>query len=232
MNYLNREQFDLGAECQGDAESSMESARLRASQVAAQFEKTPSTDPRKCALGIELGRLYRESEQKELAWRTLFPLLEPCLSGEHWQDAVEVCEGLYLCEQPNALVALGHALWLSVTFPVDPTLTVCQLQYVIDETPEDSDGAAVAAAVAAYVVDLRGENAQNSDAVLAVGRMFNDVARRHSGVSSPQQFDDWVKRMELDRPERFLVRLRNIIDVLVQDEWWFDRASLQARIPE
>ena len=26
-------------------------------------------------------------------------------------------------------------------------------------------------------------------------------------------------------------RLRNVIDVMVQDEWWIDRDSLRARLP-
>ena len=34
------------------------------------------------------------------------------------------------------------------------------------------------------------------------------------------------------QPDKFLVRLRNIVDVLVQEDWWFDRDELRARIPE
>jgi hypothetical protein len=37
--------------------------------------------------------------------------------------------------------------------------------------------------------------------------------------------------MELSNPALFLPRLRNIVDVLVQDEWWFDREALQAALP-
>ena len=40
-----------------------------------------------------------------------------------------------------------------------------------------------------------------------------------------------VERMELNDPDKFLVRLRNVVDVLVQDQWWFDREALQAQIP-
>ena len=39
-------------------------------------------------------------------------------------------------------------------------------------------------------------------------------------------------RMELDDPDKFLIRLRNVIDVLVQDEWWFDRDAVRDSIPE
>ena len=35
-----------------------------------------------------------------------------------------------------------------VTFPIDPEITVHLLSHVIDDTPDDADGAAVAAATA------------------------------------------------------------------------------------
>jgi hypothetical protein len=57
------------------------------------------------------------------------------------------------------------------------------------------------------------------------------VARRHSEVEDQTQFDRWVERLELDDPDKFLVRLRNVVDVLVQDQWWFDRDALQSQIP-
>jgi len=36
----------------------------------------------------------------------------------------------------------------------------------------------------------------------------------------------------LNDPDKFLVRLRNVVDVLVQDDWWFDRDALHAQLPE
>ena len=40
-----------------------------------------------------------------------------------------------------------------------------------------------------------------------------------------------MEKRELKEPDKFLVRLRNVVDVLVQDDWWFDRESLRARLP-
>ena len=57
------------------------------------------------------------------------------------------------------------------------------------------------------------------------------VARRHSEIEGQEQFDAWMKKFELDDPQRFLVRLRNVIDVLVQDDWWFDAEQLRAKLP-
>ena len=40
-----------------------------------------------------------------------------------------------------------------------------------------------------------------------------------------------MERLELKDPDKFLVRLRNVVEVLVQDDWWFDREALQAKLP-
>jgi hypothetical protein len=58
------------------------------------------------------------------------------------------------------------------------------------------------------------------------------VAERHSQIDSEAKFEFWLQKLELTDPACFLVRLRNVIDVLVQDEWWFDREKLQQLIPD
>src|SRR5574340_854440 len=73
-------------------------------------------------------------------------------------SAVEACDVLYQAKQKDSIAALGMGIWLAVTFPVDPELTVAMLIHVVDETPNDSDGAAVAAITARYVVDLRADD--------------------------------------------------------------------------
>ena len=232
MQYLNRNQFDLGADCQQDAQLPVEVLQRKAEHISRRISGSDSTDRELLAsLQHQLAEVQLELGQGATAWDTAYPAFVFHLEQESWQQAVEVCDTLFRCEQPRSLTALGHGLWLAITFPVEPSLTVSQLQHVIDETPEDSDGAAVAAAVAAYVVELRGSGNSSDDATLAVGQMMNDVARRHGNVQNHAQFDRWIEKMQLGDPSRFLVRMRNIIDVLVQDDWWIDRDALQDRIP-
>ena len=233
LNYLHREQFDLGAECQSDATVSSEVLTRKADAISRQLDQIDACDYLKQAeLKHQLAAIQIELAKEENAWSTAFPLLNFYLDKQNWEQAAAVCDTLFRCNQPDSLAALGHGLWLSITFPVDPTLTLLQLQHVIDETSEDSDGAAVAAAVAAYVVDLRSEDGGSDDAILAVGQMLNEVARRHGNVNNQEEFEQWFRRLELDQPNKLLIRMRNIIDVLVQDQWWIDRDTLQQLIPE
>lgn len=151
---------------------------------------------------------------------------------ESWEGAVQACNNMFMADQPLSLPALGQGIWLGVTFPeVEPELTVALLQHVVNETPADSDGAALAAAVAHYIADVRTEGKQHEDLTFFTNSLLATVARRHSNVESQEQFAAWFQRMELNDPEKFLVRMRNVIDVLVQEDWWVDREAIWAKLP-
>ncbi len=182
---------------------------------------------------LEMGRRLVALNQGEEAWQLCREAFDPLLHNEEWEAAADCCNILYLSEQPDALSALGQGVWLGVTYPINPELSVELLHHIIDDTPDDSDGAAVAAATAAFIVDIRTKNhPRRDDMLFFTQQMLGKVARRHSNIREQAQFDYWIQKLELDQPDKFLVRLRNIVDVLVQEDWWFDRDELRARIPE
>ena len=180
---------------------------------------------------LEMGRTLLRLERGKEAWEPAREAFDLFVQAKDWQGAVEACETLFLTEQPSSLAALGQGVWLSVTFPVSPDVTVAMLQHIVDETPDESDGGAIAAAVAHYVVDLRAEGKQRENLMFYTAQMLSSVARRHGHVDGQEEFEAWMRRLELDQPERFLVRLRNVVDVLVQDDWWIDRDAIHAELP-
>jgi hypothetical protein len=180
---------------------------------------------------LEEGRLLIRLEKMPEAWEAARAALDIHLAAENWQGAVEACDVIFSTDQPDSLPALGQGVWLAVTFPVDPELTVAMLQHIVEETPDDSDGAAVAAATAHYVAELRAEGKQRDDLLFFTSNLLGTVARRHSNVQGQEAFNFWAEKLELNDPAKFLVRLRNVIDVLVQDDWWFDSDALRSRLP-
>lgn len=180
---------------------------------------------------LDIARLHAALDRGEQAWEMARKVFDVFLQAEEWEKATEACDVLFLSNHENALSALGQGIWLSVTYPIDPELTLAMMQHIVDETPGDADGAAVAAAVGAYVVEMRAEGKQLEDLRFFANQLLGVVARRHSKIEKQEQFDLWFKKMELDDPAKFLVRMRNVVDVLVQDDWWFDREELQSRLP-
>ena len=171
--------------------------------------------------------LERTAEAFDLA-KQVFNIV---IKSEDWEQAAIACDIMFKADQPDSLAALGQGIWLAVTYPIDSEVTVALLQHIVDETPDDSDGAAVAMAAAHYVVDLRSEGKKRDDLMFFTSNLIGTVARRHSNVENQKDFDAWFKKMELYDPSLFLPRLRNIVDVMVQDEWWLDREALSQKLP-
>lgn len=186
---------------------------------------------RRADLLLQLARALVRLEKKTEAWATARTAFELYLAEQAWEGAVQACDILFLSEQALSLAALGQGIWLAVTYPVDPELSVAMLQHVVDETPPEADGAAVAAVAAHYLADLRAEQPQRDQLLIYTNQVLATVARRHSDIEGQQAFDRWLVEMELNDPALFLPRLRNVVDVLVQDDWWFDREALQAKLP-
>jgi len=186
---------------------------------------------RRADLELQLGRALVRLEKGPEAWEAARKAFDLYLDEQAWEGAAQACDILFLAGEPQSLAALGQGIWLAVTYPVDPELSVALLQHVVEETPPDSDGAAVAAVTAYYLVDLRARDPQREHLLLYASQVLATVARRHSGVAGQQDFNKWIEDMELNDPALFLPRLRNVVDVLVQDDWWFDREALQAALP-
>lgn len=229
----------LGDAAIGDADSSEDAkeSAILVQRIVADTRRLlaqPATDRdplRRAELLLQLGRALLRLEDFSEAWVAAREAFAIYAHERSWEGVVQACDILFLSDRPESLPALGQGLWLAVTYPVDPELTIAMLKHVVDETPPDSDGAAVAAVTAHYVADLRAEGSQREDLLLYTAQLLTTVARRHSAVEGQGEFDTWFKRLELHDPALFLPRLRNVIDVLVQDNWWVDREKLMAELP-
>ncbi|MFV2003833.1 MAG: hypothetical protein ACC650_01455 [Gammaproteobacteria bacterium] len=175
---------------------------------------------------IGMGRADESWEKARSAFDTFIEL-------EQWQDATESCDVLYQSAQPASLVALAHGVWLAVTYPVEPQLTVNMLGYVVDETPANADGAAVAAITAHYVADVRAKDDELKSLTFLTRQMLANVAKEHSGVEDQEGLNAWLERLELLDPDVFLPRLSLVLGAIVPaDAWWFDRDALREKIPQ
>ncbi len=167
------------------------------------------------------------------AWEMARAAFDVLLVSEAWQEAVEACDVLYQTGQPASLLALAHGVWLAVTYPIDPSLSVNMLSYIIDETPAKADGAAVAAVSAHYIADIRSSGKAHDSLTFLTREMLANVAKAHSAVADQEAMNVWMEKLGLYEPEVFLPRLSLVLGAIVpQDQWWFDRAALRAKIPD
>ncbi|MGM0593374.1 MAG: hypothetical protein ACQETD_02465 [Pseudomonadota bacterium] len=233
MKYLNIDDHHSEAECSNDAIKSSELLVKRQAELERELSTLQGLDRLKPLL--DSGYILLDLvDRKTDAWKVAKEAFAIALEHEQWLQAVEACDILYQSEQEDAIAALAHGIWLGVTYPIDPELSIAMLEHLVEETPDDSDGAGIAAATACYLVDLRAEGKAREDLQFFTGQLLGQVARRYTnGACDTQElFDIWMDRLELKEPDKFLPRLAMILDVLVPaDQWWFDRDALREKIP-
>lgn len=176
---------------------------------------------------LDIAELMVALERKQEAWNLAREAFNTALKNESWQDTVEACNVLYQCEQTDSIAVLGMGVWLAVSFPVDPELTLAMLLHIVDETPDSSDGAALAAVTARYVIDLRAEDEHHASQGFLADNLIARVAERHSNVRDQAALNKWLDRLELRDPQVFLPRLSQVVDIIVGESWWFDRDELR-----
>ena len=165
------------------------------------------------------------------AWTNAQESFDVFLAHEEWSDAVLACQIMYQSNQEDSIAALGQGVWLAITYPVIPHLTVDMLHHIVDETPDNSDGAAVAAMTAHYIADLRTEGKQHENLTFLTSQLLAEVAKRHRGIEGQEYLDTWIEILELNDTKTLLARLSTILDVIVGDKWWFDRDELRGKLP-
>ncbi len=202
------------------------------SQLAQMNLNTPPLE--RADLQYDISSIMNELKRPGMqvaAWGMTKESFQLYMNAKRWEDAVRCCDLLYQTEQAASITALGNGLWLAVTYPIDPELSILMLHNLIDDTPNDSDGAAVAAATAHYIADMRFEGEKRDSTMFLTLNMLSKVAERHSQIDSQDKFNMWMQRLELNDPSVFIKRLGMVVDAIVADTWWYDREALRAELP-
>jgi hypothetical protein len=61
--------------------------------------------------------------------------------------------------------------------------------------------------------------------------LITQVAERHSNVKDQGQLNFWMDKLELNDPSQFLPKMAQVIDAIVEGDWWIDRDALRENLP-
>ena len=218
-----------------DAKESREFLAAKVTELTAELASLPSVvEPMaRARVLLDLANAELGITQMSEVWNHAKAAFDICIAQEEWQLAVEACDLLYQTELPSSIIALGHGVWLSVTYPLEPEYSINMLNNVVNETSDDADGAALAAITAHFIVDRRSEGKKRDDLKVLTTNMLAKVALRHSKVETQTGLEVWMDKLELRDPDVFLPRMGMVVGAIVGDgNWWFDRDALRAKIPQ
>lgn len=177
---------------------------------------------------LELSRILLDLGEPVAAFAMARAVLDAGIRVERYEAAALACQLMYLSEQPESTSALGHGLWLALACPMDPELTWQMLRYLVEETPAHSDGAAVAAMLAYFLMEKRAVGAERDRLIFLAQQQVAEVAERHRGITDEETIGIWVQMHDLDNVDVLLDRMARILDAITPD-WWFDRDAVRAR---
>ena len=235
MNDIDPEKLVAGDKSGIDLSESRPSLKALLADQEQKLAALPADgDPvERARLLLDIAETRLGLQEKSESWTIAREVFDVFLAAESWQDAIEACDVMFQCEQDDSLVALGNGIWLAVTYPVPAQLTVAMLQHVIDETPDDSDGAAVAAMAAHYIADMRTEGKEHESLTFFTKQIIAGVAKRHRGIEDdPDMIRMWIEIIGLNDVNELLPRLADILNAIVGDSWWYDRDALREKLPE
>ena len=190
-----------------------------------------ATSADKARINLDMAEANIGLGQTAEGWELARKAFDTFVAEEAWQDAVEACEVMYTTREPANIIALAHGIWIAITYPISAQTTITMLNYVVEESPDNSDGAAVAARTAHYIADLRSTDKEHEELSFIAKNLLFGVAQRHGKVTSQQELDLWMERLDLTEPADFLPKMGRILDIIVIDQWWIDREDLRSRLP-
>jgi len=224
------ESNDISTALSGDSRQEL-AEKLTTYQNKMNTLPADTSDLERALLQLDISELLLALDQKEHAWNEARATFDTFIKSEEWQHAVEACNVMYQTEQPASIIALGHGVWLAVTYPISADTSVAVLNHIVDETPATSDGAAVAAMTGYYIADIRSTDENHDSMTFLAKTILGNVAKRHSNVQTQKEMDAWLFKLELNDPQVFLPRLSLVVNSIVGETWWFDRDELRAKLP-
>jgi hypothetical protein len=81
------------------------------------------------------------------------------------------------------------------------------------------------------LADVRLEGEKRESMMFLTSAMLGKVAERHSQVQSQAQMNLWMNRLQLLEPAVFLPRLGQVLEAIVEGQWWYDREWLRSQLP-
>lgn len=185
----------------------------------------------KAKLMLDIAECYLGLDEQKQAHDWAANTFDIFINHDEWQLAVDACDVIYNSNQDDSLIALGNGIWLAITFPIDANVSVQLLHHIVDETPDDSDGAAVAAMLADYLAETRSSDKDHKNLTFVTQQIIAQVAKRHRGIEDEKTLQTWIKMYELDEIDKLLPKMALILDTIVGDNWWYDRNLIRQRLP-
>ncbi|MBF0415520.1 MAG: hypothetical protein HQL79_07095 [Magnetococcales bacterium] len=151
----------------------------------------------------------------------------------NWDETFKLLKTMSLrFKNTEIYKALAQRIWVALKTDIPVSEVVLALFHLLNTLGPQHEVAGPIAALAHFMAKHRSSN--DPDRELAMGQaqqMFHRVCEE-KGIVGEEAFQIWVKNSRLDDPNHYVPVVMHCLEIMVGDEWWFDRSLLQKELEQ
>ena len=177
----------------------------------------------------------QEKQKKDPAeeWKLNKAAIRRFANDSNWPEALKLLKVLSTKHRNKEIYkALAQRVWICLKSDAPSPEVVLSLFHLLNTLGAKHEVAGPIVALAHLMAKKRTPDHKDSD--LAMGQaqqMFNLVCET-IGVVGEDAFKKWVETNKLDDPGYYVPIVMHCLDIMVGDDWWFDREKLQQEMED
>ena len=181
------------------------------------------------------GEGQKNNDRKDPAeeWKLNRAAITRFAKDSNWEEVLKLLKILSTKHRNKEVYkALAMRVWVCLKSDAPGSEVVLSLFHLLNTLGSKHEIAGPIAALAHLMAKNR--TPEHADRDLAMGQaqqMFNLVCE-NLGVVGEEPFKKWVAASKLDDPNHYIPIVMNCLDIMVGDDWWFDREKLQKEMEE
>ena len=125
--------------------------------------------------------------------------------------------------ETHALNYQAQAVWLSLQIQVPLPPAIQQISGLFNAVSQGDELKGLLAAYALFLCTQRGQGHPQLEPLRQLSHQMLDQAAGAQGIESPEAIEAWFAQQQLNDPDVFLPRLKAKLEVLIGDQWAFER---------
>jgi hypothetical protein len=128
--------------------------------------------------------------------------------------------------------ALAQRVWVGLKSDAPAADVVLSLFHLLNTLGSKHEIAGPIAALAHLIAKNRTPDHEDRDLAMGQAQQMFNLVCENLGVVGEEPFQKWVASSKLDDPNHYIPIVMNCLDIMVGDDWWFDREQLQKEMEE
>lgn len=148
-------------------------------------------------------------------------------SGQ-WDEALKILTQLSKKQKTHEIYkALAQRIWIALKSEAPVTDVVLSLFHLLNTLGPRHDIAGAVAALAHLMAKHRTPDHPDQGLAQAQAQQMFALVLDEAGVVGDEAFGKWVIHHRLNDPNHYVPIVLNCLEIMVGDDWWFDRTLLQ-----